>query len=321
METTHDVIVIGAGPAGLTAAIYLGRARMRTLVVDSGTIGGQMVLTYSVANYPGVLEATGAQIAGVMRRQAEAFGAKIIGQADIKIVDLKGPTKVIEIEDEGVFSAPAVIIATGGIPRTLGLPSEEKFKGRGISFCATCDGDFFAGQDIVVIGGGNSALEESLSLAKVVNSITIVHEFDHFQAQPWVVEQVRANPKVKFLLEQDVREFVGDDTLKEVVSVHKRTGQVSRIPATGAFIFIGYVPNTKAFAGIVEMNEKGEIVSDERMRTSREGVFVAGDARQKPYRQITTAVGDGTVAALSAIEYVTNLARSAKGPGRDDRPA
>lgn len=303
-DSRYDVIVIGAGAAGLTAAIYLARARMRTLVVDRGTPGGQMILTYAVANYPGIPEASGAQIAMTMRRQAEAFGARILGQAEVTRMDLGGPWKTIEVEDEGTFTARAVILATGGVPRSLGLPSEAVFRGRGVSYCATCDGDFFAGQDIAVIGGGNSALEESVSLARQVRSVTIIHEFDHFQAQAWVVDQARREPKIRFLMEQDVREFVGDESLREVVTVHKRTGEVTRVPATGAFIFIGYVPDTSGLKGIVDLDERGQIVTDDLLRTSVPGVFAAGDARQKRFRQITTAVADGTIAALSAIEYL-----------------
>lgn len=317
MDTRYDVIVLGGGAAGLTAAIYLARARMRTLVVDHGTIGGQMILTYQVANYPGVAEASGAEIVATMRRQAESFGARVLGQADVTRLDLSGPVKQVEVEDEGTFTAPAVILATGGVPRTLGLPSETRFKGRGISFCATCDGDFFAGQDIVVVGGGNSALEEAVSLTKHARSVTIVHEFAHFQAQPWAVDEARRNPKVRFLMEQDVREFAGDEGLREVVVAHKRTGEVTRIPATGAFVFIGYVPNTAHLRGVVDLNDRGEILTDDLMRTGVPGVFAAGDARAKRYRQITTAVADGTVAALSAVEYVNTYAkRPAGSPSR-----
>lgn len=304
MDTRYDVIVIGAGAAGLTAGIYLARARLRTLIIDQGTVGGQMILTYEVANYPGVEHASGAEIVSTMRRQAESFGAKVLGHADILAIDLSGPLKTVQVDDEGTFAAPAVILATGGVPRKLGLPSEAAFIGRGISFCATCDGEFFTDKDIVVVGGGNSALEEAVSLTKHARSVTVIHEFDHFQAQPHAVEEARANPKIRFLMEQEVREFRGEDQLEAVVSVHKRTGEQAVTPASGAFLFIGYVPATGYLQGVVTLTARGEIPTDDRLQTSVPGVFAAGDARAKRYRQITTAVADGTIAALEAAEYV-----------------
>jgi len=308
MDTRYDVIVIGAGAAGLTAGIYLARARLRTLIVDHGTVGGQMILTYEVANYPGVEKATGAAIVATMRRQAESFGARVIAHADIARLDLAASPKVVEVDDEGTFTAPAVILATGGVPRKLGLPSEAEFQGRGISFCATCDGDFFTDQDIVVIGGGNSALEEAVSLTQYARSVTVVHELDHFQAQPWAVDEARRNPKIRFLMEQEVRAFAGSERMQSVVVASKRTGEVTEIPATGAFLFIGYLPNTRHLEGLVKLTPRGEIVTDDQLRTDVPGVFAAGDAVAKRYRQITTAVADGTVAALAAADYVHSAA-------------
>lgn len=305
METRYDAIVIGAGPAGLTAAIYLARARQKTLVVDSGTVGGQMNLTHEVANYPGVPTASGAAIVRTMRNQATSFGARVLGQADILGVAFDGPEKVVEVDDEGRFTAPVVVLAPGGTPRTLGLESEQRFKGRGISYCATCDGDFFTDKPIAVIGGGNSALEEAVSLTKYASSVTIIHEFDHFQAHAWAVDEARKNPKIRFLLEQTVTDFLGDEKLSGVVSVHKRTGETTVTPVEGAFLFIGYVPTTAWLEGKVELTPRGEIVADESLRTSVPGVFAAGDARAKRYRQITTAVADGTIAALAATEYLS----------------
>jgi len=304
MAQHYDAIVLGGGPAGLTAGIYLGRARVKTLIVDSGSLGGQMIMTYAVANYPGVLEASGREIAMTMKAQATQFGCDLLANVEVLRIDLSGPEKVVEIEDEGTFTASAVIVATGGVPRTLGLPSEATFKGRGISYCATCDGDFFTGKHVVAIGGGNSAIEEAVALSKYAASVTVVHEFDHFQAHPFAVEEARKNPKLRFLMEQDIREFVGGETLEKVVVSHKRTGEVTEIPASGAFIFIGYVPNTAMLRGQVALNDRGEILADEVMRTNVAGVFAAGDSRLKRYRQITTAVADGTIAALSATEYL-----------------
>jgi thioredoxin reductase (NADPH) len=304
MTEHYDVIVLGGGPAGLTAGIYLGRARLRTLIVDSGSLGGQMIMTYAVANYPGVMEASGRDIALTMKAQAQQFGCDIIANAEVKRIDLAGAEKVVELEDEGTFTARAVIIATGGVPRTLGIPSEAEFKGRGISYCATCDGDFFTGKHVVAIGGGNSAIEEAVALTRYAESVTVVHEFDHFQAHPFAVEEARKNPKIKFLMEQNIVGFQGGEGLEKVVVSHKRTGEITEIPASGAFIFIGYVPNTARFRGHVALNDRGEIVADADLKTNVPGVFAAGDSRAKRYRQITTAVADGTVAALSATEYL-----------------
>jgi thioredoxin reductase (NADPH) len=307
MKNLYDVIVLGGGPAGLTAGIYLARSRMKTLIIDKGSTGGQMNLTDKVVNYPGVLEGSGAEIAYTMRQQAKSFGAEIIVQAEITDFDLKSEIKTFDIEDEGTFSARAVIIATGGVPRTLGIPSEEKFKGKGISFCATCDGDFFTGKNIAVIGGGNSAIEEASSLTKYAQHVTIIHEFNHFQAHAWAVEEAQKNEKISFLMNQLVKEFRGDDAIREVVSIDKETGKENVTKIEGVFQFIGYVPNTSMFKGIVKMNERGEILTDEYLKTSVAGVFAAGDSREKRYRQITTAVSDGTIAAISATEYLNSL--------------
>lgn len=309
MDTHFDAIVMGAGPAGLTAAIYLARARLKTLVIDNGTIGGQMNLTHEVANYPGILNASGAAIVKTMRTQATSFGAQFIGQADILEFDLSGTEKTVTIDDEGTFTAPVVILTPGGLPRTLGLESEARFKGKGISYCATCDGDFFTDKDIAVIGGGNSALEEAVSLTKYARSVKIIHEFDHFQAHEWAIAEAKKNPKVSFLLEQKVTGFNGDESLEGVVSVNKRTGETTVTPVTGTFLFIGYVPNTAWLKDRVGLNERGEIITDESLQTNVAGVFAAGDARVKRYRQITTAVADGTVAALAAADYINSLTR------------
>ncbi len=304
MDQKYDVIVLGAGPAGLTAGIYLARARVKTLIVDSASAGGQMIMSHLVANYPGVETASGHSISQTMLRQAKSFGAKVLTQSPVLSMDLSGDEKWVDVEDEGKFYAKAVILATGGVPRELGMQSEQKFKGLGVSYCATCDGDFFADKEVVAIGGGNSALEEAVSLTQYASKVTVVHEFDHFQAQPWIVEEAKANPKVHFLMAQDIVEFVGEGKLQKVVVASKEGGQKTEIPAEGCFIFIGYIPNTQELKGVVDMNERGEILCDEAMQTSVPGVFAAGDLRVKRYRQITTAVADGTIAALSAIDYV-----------------
>jgi thioredoxin reductase (NADPH) len=302
MQTDYDVIVLGAGAAGLTAGIYLGRAKVKTLIVDTGTAGGQMILSFHVANYPGVEETSGAAIAMTMQKQAKSFGCEIKTQARLGEIKLDGEVKSVELVGKGTFTAKAVIVASGGVPRTLGLESEKRLQGRGISYCAPCDGDFFTGLEIVAIGGGNSALEEAVALTAYASKVTIVHEFDHFQAQPWVVEEAKKNPKIHYLMEQNIDDFVGEQKLEKVVCSHKKTGEKTEIPASGCFIFIGYVPNTAAFKGMLELDERGQIVADENMLTSQAGVYVAGDCRAKRYRQITTAVSDGAIAAMAVIE-------------------
>ena len=304
MGNHYDVIILGAGPAGLTAGIYLSRARKKTLILDEGSAGGQMIMSHSIASYPGVGEISGAQLARTMLKQAKSFGCNVVTQSKILKMDLVSEKKMVEVEYEGTFTSDAVIIATGGIPRTLGIDSEEKFKGKGISYCATCDGDFFSGKEIVAIGGGNSALEEAVSLSQYASKITIIHEFDHFQAQPWAVKEAKDNPKIEFLMNQLVQRFEGSQALEKVVSTDKETGMVNTIEVSGCFIFIGYVPNTQNLEGIVALNDRKEIITDDLLATSVPGVFAAGDSRVKRYRQITTAVSDGTVAALSAIEYL-----------------
>jgi thioredoxin reductase (NADPH) len=304
----YDAIILGAGPAGLSAGIYLARARQKVLILDQGTVGGQVLLTHAVANYPGLPELSGYQLASTMKEQAASFGCDLISNNSVGALNLEGDMKEVSAGDE-TYRAPVIILATGGRPRSLGLESENRFKGLGISYCATCDGDFFTGHKIMVVGGGNSALEEAVSLTKYADHVTMVHQFDHFQGYAHAVEAARANPKISFMMESRVAEFQGDEGLEGALIEDIPTGEKSRIDVTGAFILIGYIPNTKLFEGKIELNERGEIITDELMKTSGPGVFAAGDGRQKRYRQITTAVGDGTVAALSAMEYLEELRR------------
>jgi thioredoxin reductase (NADPH) len=299
----YDAIIIGAGPAGLSAGIYLARAKQRVLIVDQATVGGQVILTHAVANYPGVGEISGYQLVSTMRKQAESFGCTILSNSPVTKFNFRDKVKQIIVKGES-YQSKVIILAVGGDPRTLGLESETRLRGKGISYCATCDGDFFTNQEIVVVGGGNSALEEAVSLTKYASKVTIIHQFDHFQAYPYAIEEARANPKINFIMESLVDDFIGEDTLEAVRIKSKKDGNLTTIPATGAFIFIGYVPKTQPFADCVELTTGGEIVVDENMATRVSGVFAAGDARKKRYRQITTAVSDGTIAALSALEYM-----------------
>jgi len=307
LENHFDVIVIGGGAAGLTAGIYLSRARVKTLILNEGTVGGQMVLTHEIANYPGIESISGYQLSLNMKKQAQKFGCIIKSNVKITGLDLSSETKKVTINEKDSFTAHAVIIATGGKSRTLGVPGENEFKGKGISYCATCDGDFFTGKEIIVIGGGNSALEEAVSLTKYASKVTIVHQFDNFQALEHYVNEAKNNPKINFIMESKIIEFIGGESLKGVKIQNQTTRDISEINVDGVFVFIGYVPNSEKLDGVVDLNKYGEIIVDSNMATNIQGVYAAGDSIAKRYRQVTTAVADGTIAALSAAEYVNNI--------------
>jgi thioredoxin reductase (NADPH) len=304
MEELYDVIIVGAGAAGLSAGIYTSRARLSTLILNEGAVGGQMVLTNEIANYPGVESASGYMLAGTMKKQARAFGCQIKSNIRIVEYDLPGKEKRILLEDGREFRSKAVILAPGGKPRPLNIPGEEVFKGTGISYCATCDGDFFTGKEIAVIGGGNSALEEAVALTNYASKVTIIHQFDHFQAFRHAIDEATANPRIDFIMESEPRRFSGNGVLKEIVIEHLPTGNRSTLKVDGVFIFVGYMPNTSALQGIVNLNERQEILVDENLQTNLPGVFAAGDCIPKKYRQITTAVADGTIAALSVSGFL-----------------
>ena len=306
MSTKFDTIIIGAGPAGLTAGIYLSRAKQKVLIIDKATVGGQMILTHKIANYPGVLEVSGYELANTMKLQAKSFGCKIVSSSDITKFDISGDIKSIEVDGEDDYTADSIILAVGGEPRSLGLESEMNFKGKGISYCATCDGDFFQDKEIVVVGGGNSALEEAVSLTKYASKVTIVHQFDHFQGFEHAIKAAQENEKIHFIMESEVQEFVGESDLDKVVIKSKVDGSIQEIPAKGTFIFIGYVPKTEPFKEMIDLSKYGEIIVDKDLRTSLKGVYAVGDAITKKVRQITTAVSDGTIAALTVMEDMNN---------------
>jgi len=308
MEANHyDAIVLGAGPAGLTAGIYLSRAKQKTLILDEGIVGGQLILTHEIANYPGVESISGYQLSNIMKKQAKSFGCEIKGNTDVKYISLTGETKILELSDGTIFTSDTVVLSPGGKSRTLGVPGEDKLKGRGISYCATCDGDFFNGKEIVVVGGGNSALEEAVSLTKYATRVTIVHQFDHFQAFEHAIEEARNNSKIDFIMKSAITAFYGNENLQSVDIKNLNTGVVGNFKTDGTFIFIGYVPNTEFLKEKIELNQWGEIVVRSDMSTSIEGVYAAGDSTAKRFRQVTTAVADGTIAALAASNYLNEF--------------
>jgi thioredoxin reductase (NADPH) len=305
MDNHHfDVIVLGGGPAGLTAGIYLARAKMKTLILTEGTAGGQMILTHEIANYPGVESISGYELANIMKHQAREFGCVIKSNVKISNLVLEGSAKSVEVNGKDVYTANAMILSVGGKPRSLHVPGEEEFKGKGISYCATCDGDFFQDKNIIVVGGGNSALEEAVSLTKYAKRVTVLHQFDHFQAFEHAIEEARRNNKISFVMESKIVEFIGDESLRRVRIQHQASGRITEMDVDGVFILIGYEPNTGKLKEKVDLTDSNEIIVDGSLQTGVAGVFAAGDAVHKRYRQITTAVADGTVAALGAIEYV-----------------
>ena len=306
-----DLAIIGAGPAGLTAGIYAGRARLNTLIIEAGNPGGQVNLTHMVANYPGTQgEIGGYALMEKVTRQAEECGARILRSAEIVRLDLE--SKEIDIDDDRRIRAKAIIIATGAKPRELGVPGESSLFGRGISYCAICDGPFYEGKDIYVIGGGDSAVEEALFLTQFVKSATIIHKYEELKANGTAVQKALKNPKIKFLASHSPRAFHGSESSGfEGLEVEDlKTGERRVLDeGSGVFVFIGYDPQTQLFASQIPLDSRGGAKADPMtLETMIPGIFIAGDLRTKPFKQITTAVSDGTVAALSAQKYLQSLA-------------
>ncbi|MDA3904571.1 MAG: FAD-dependent oxidoreductase [Bacteroidales bacterium] len=304
-NTNYDAIILGGGPAGLTSGIYLARAKANVLIIDNSMIGGQTILTHEIANYPGIENTSGFMLANTMKKQAENFGCTIKSNAKVERLILDSDQKSIILSNGESYTAKAIILATGGRSRMVGAKGEQQFKGMGISYCATCDGDFFTNKEIIVIGGGNSALEEAVSLTNYASKVTVVHQFDHFQAFQHAIDEAKSNSKIDFIMESKITEFKGEGGLQEAEIEHIPTGKKEIKPINGAFIFIGYEAQTEILHDTpVKLNDRKEILVDSNMQTNIEGVYAAGDSLAKRFRQITTAVADGTIAALSALEYI-----------------
>lgn len=304
----YDVVIIGAGPAGLSAGLYAARARLNTLIIEKDAVGGQIVTTEEVANYPGSIEnATGPSLVARMVEQAESFGAKRTTDT-IKSVDFSGKIKVLKGE-KADYETKTVIIATGATPKKIGCPGEKELTGRGVSYCATCDGAFFEDLEVFVVGGGDSAVEEAMYLTKFARKVTIIHRRDSLRAAKSIQEKAFANEKIHFMWDTVITELRGDELLESMVVKNLKTGEEKEIFADendgtfGVFVFVGYDPATQLFEGIVNM-EKGYIVTDDKMATNIPGVFAAGDNRVKPLRQVVTATSDGAIAATQAEKYI-----------------
>ena len=303
LQPEYDLMILGAGPAGLTAAIYASRAGMNTLLVEKEAIGGEAASTSMIENYPGFPEGIkGAELTERMRSQAQKFGAQIVLAAP-ESLDLWAEPKKATLKGQPI-RARSIIIASGTSPRRLGIPGEKELKGRGVSYCATCDGPMFAGKDIAVIGCGNSGLQEGLFIRKFVKSMTMVEFLPTIQAEEILQERMRSYDNVQWLLNHETVSISGQDWVESITVRDRAGGEGKQIPVQGVFIYIGLEPNTDYLDGQIELDKWGFIPTDEKMQTSTPGVFAAGDVRVTEMRQIATAIGDGAVAASSAYHYV-----------------
>jgi thioredoxin reductase (NADPH) len=307
MDNIRNVVIIGSGPAGLTAALYAARAELKPVVIAGIAPGGQLMLTTEVENYPGFPEGIqGPDLMQNMTQQVQRFGTEIINENVVSVDFSAHPHKVKT--DTREFTARTVIIATGADANWLNLPNEQRLRGKGVSACATCDGFFFKGKDVVVIGGGDSAMEEANFLTKFATHVTIVHRREEFKASKIMLKRAQDNPKISFVTNVTVVDVLGDATVSGVRIKHNVTGEESEISAQGYFAAIGHTPATKVFAGTgIEINEKGYIVPKEFTQTNIPGVFVAGDVHDHRYRQAVTAAGEGCKAALDAEKYLAHL--------------
>ncbi len=302
----YDVVIVGGGAAGLSAALYAGRASLKTLMLEKLGCGGQILLTGAIENYPGFPEGIlGPQLSQQMCDQASRYGAEIRYEEVESLEDLSQPVKTVGTSD-GAYTASAVIVTAGGSHKKLGIPGEEQFSGRGVSYCAVCDANFFRGENVVVIGGGDAAMDEGNYLSSIVNKVTVVHRRDQLRASPILQERSFANPKMDFLWSHVVEEIKGREIVETARVKDLKTGEVYDYPTAATFIYIGFTPNVDFLQGQLELDESGCIVTDIAMATSTPGVFAAGDIRSGSFRQLGSAVGDGITAALSAYHYVQN---------------
>ncbi|MCI5942965.1 thioredoxin-disulfide reductase [Ligilactobacillus animalis] len=306
MAKKYDVIVIGAGPGGLTAGLYASRANLSVLILDRGIYGGQMNNTAEVENYPGFKSILGPDLAEKMYQGAIQFGAEY-AYGSVEKVEVNGDLKQV-VTDSETYEAPVVIIATGSQYRKLGVEGEAEYAGRGVSYCAVCDGAFFKDQPLAVIGGGDSAVEEGVYLAKLASNVNIIHRRDQLRAQKILQERAFANDKIDFTWDTVVTKINGDGQKVTSVSTHnKKTGEDGELKVNGVFIYVGVIPLTEPFKALGITDEQGWIKTDELMRTSLPGVYAIGDVRAKELRQITTAVGDGSIAGQQAFNYIESL--------------
>lgn len=301
-----DLVIIGAGPAGLTAAIYASRANLETLVLEDKIVGGQVTSSYTIENYPGFKSITGNEFAQRIQEQAEALGANIDEFDFIENVTFTDDEKIIETGDY-IYKPKAVIIATGATPRKLPINNEKQFEGKGVHYCAICDGAGYKGDIVAVVGGGNAALEEALFLSKFAKKVIIIRRFDYFKAEAKVLDEVNNTENIEIMYNWDLVDVYGDDFVSKARVRNTVTNEEKDMDIQAVFGYIGTEPKTNMFKDYITLTSRGYITTDENMKTNISGVYAAGDVRDKEFRQITTAVADGTIAALMAEKYITNI--------------
>jgi thioredoxin reductase (NADPH) len=301
-----DVIIVGGGPAGLAAGLYAARMNLKAVLLERGPVGGQLLNTELIEDYPGFESVLGADLALKMGDHARKFGLDTREFQGVSEVDVASDgAKVVRMDDGSVLTAPALIMAAGGLPRRLGVPGEAEFAGRGVSYCAVCDGAFFRGQELAVVGGGDAALEEGDFLTRYASKVYLIHRRDQFRAQPVLQERARSNPKIEFILDAQVRTIEGDEKVQRVRYVQR--GEEKELAVGGVFIFVGFVPNSDLLKAHADHDPAGYLLTDRNMQTSIEGLWAVGDVRAQLTKQIATAVGDGTTAAVAASQYVESL--------------
>ncbi len=306
----ENLIILGSGPAGLTAALYSARANLNPLVISGNEFGGQIALTDQVENYPGFPDGiTGPELVDLMKKQAERFGARL--ETDhVSEVNLQVHPFQLKTENGLEYEANSLILATGASPRRLGVQGEQEFMGRGVSYCATCDGFFFRGKEIAVVGGGDSALQEGLFLTRFAARVHLIHRRDQLRAQPVLQERARKNDKMNFVWNSVVREIKGNGTVGELALENLKSGEPGRLPVQGIFVYIGHIPNTQLFVGQLDMDEEGYLKVDERLHTNVKGVFAAGETHDRIFRQAVVSAGFGSMAAMEAEKFQAGFEHS-----------
>ena len=299
-----DTLILGAGPAGLSAAIYASRAKLYTIIIDEGLPGGQVASTYHVANYPGTNGVIrGLDLVENMKKQALDFGSQIDDLKEISEVNFEDDEKYVKTEDSDYY-AKTIIICTGAQPKKLPAEGEREFRGRGVHYCATCDGALYQDANVLVVGGGNSAVEEAVFLTRYAKQVTIVHQYDHFQASKAAQEEALKNPNIKVIWSSEVKKIMGENFVQSVILQNNKTKETQELQTDGLFVYIGMEPKTDLFKDRIKLNEFGYIPTDDDMKTNIPGVYAAGDVREKSIRQISTAVGDGTIAGIMVEKYI-----------------